>query len=203
MWAWPWGISHLGNSFSKVLVHETPIFHYCCKLPILPSENDNQSQNLEGIKYTWYPRCPKLEGTRPTSPMGRLHLCAQLMYSSCWCPRSCCASATHPADGVGQRASKGSRVWLPETRRADNGVGYSHQQGSLRERCRPKLPQRDRRRSRGRRMIFLNAGLRSAFSVTVLRVNNKPLRGTTRQTVNSRQPCNCGCGSTHLEYTAN
>jgi len=28
MWAWPLGISHLGNSFSKVLVHETPIFHY-------------------------------------------------------------------------------------------------------------------------------------------------------------------------------
>jgi len=27
--------------------------------------------------------------------------------------------------------------------------------------------------------------------------------GTSRQTVNSRQPSLCGCGSTHLEYTAN
>ena len=31
----------------------------------------------------------------------------------------------------------------------------------------------------------------------------QPPRGTARQTVNSRQPSLCGCGSTHLEYTAN
>jgi len=31
----------------------------------------------------------------------------------------------------------------------------------------------------------------------------QPPRGTTRQTVNSRQPSLCGCGSTHLKYTAN
>jgi len=31
----------------------------------------------------------------------------------------------------------------------------------------------------------------------------QPPRVTTSQTVNSRQPSLCGCGSTHLEYTAN
>jgi len=31
----------------------------------------------------------------------------------------------------------------------------------------------------------------------------QPPCGTTRQTANSRQPSLCGCGSTHLEYTAN
>jgi len=31
----------------------------------------------------------------------------------------------------------------------------------------------------------------------------QPPRGTSRQTVNSWQPSLCGCGSTHLEYTAN
>jgi len=31
----------------------------------------------------------------------------------------------------------------------------------------------------------------------------QPPRGTARQTVNSRQPSLCGCGSTHLQYTVN
>ena len=31
----------------------------------------------------------------------------------------------------------------------------------------------------------------------------QPPRGITRQTVNSRQPSPCGCGSTYLEYPAN
>jgi len=58
MWAWPLGISHLGNSFSKVLVHETPIFHYWpgrvdCerKLHALLTGRDYQHKNIETLRY--------------------------------------------------------------------------------------------------------------------------------------------------------
>jgi len=44
---------------------------------------------------------------------------------------------------------------------------------------------------------------RLAWSTNTPFYQCQPPRGTTRQTVNSRQPSLCGCGSTHLEYTAN
>jgi len=36
------------------------------------SRNDSKSLTLEETKYTWSPSSRKLEGTRPTSPIGRL-----------------------------------------------------------------------------------------------------------------------------------
>jgi len=44
---------------------------------------------------------------------------------------------------------------------------------------------------------------RLAWSTNTPFYQGQPPRGTSRQTVNSRQPslCGCGCGSTHLEYT--
>ena len=44
---------------------------------------------------------------------------------------------------------------------------------------------------------------RLAWSTNTPFYQCQPPRGTARQTVNSRQPSLCGCGSTHLEYTAN
>jgi len=44
---------------------------------------------------------------------------------------------------------------------------------------------------------------RLAWSTNIPFYQCQPPRGTTRQTVNSRQPSLCSCGSTHLEFTAN
>ena len=46
------------------------------KLPtVLSKKNNSQLQKLEGTEYTWSPLSPKLEGTRPTGPVGWLRLC--------------------------------------------------------------------------------------------------------------------------------
>ena len=37
-------------------------------------KNDSQLKKLDGTKYTWSLWSPKLEGTRPTGPIGRLRL---------------------------------------------------------------------------------------------------------------------------------
>ena len=39
--------------------------------PQCPAKHDRQLQKLEGTKYTSSPLSPKLEGTRPTGPIGR------------------------------------------------------------------------------------------------------------------------------------
>jgi len=44
---------------------------------------------------------------------------------------------------------------------------------------------------------------RLAWSTNTPFYQCQPPRGTIRQTVNSRQPSLCSCGSTHLEFTAN
>ena len=38
----------------------------------LEKRNENHCESLEGTKYTWSPRSPKLEGTRPTGHRVRL-----------------------------------------------------------------------------------------------------------------------------------
>jgi len=43
-------------------------------------KNASQLQKLEATKYTWFPRSPELEGTRPTGPVGWLRLCLPLTY---------------------------------------------------------------------------------------------------------------------------
>ena len=47
-----------------------------CKLPTVPSEKMTAGfkKNLQGIKCTWSPWSPNLEGTRVTGPIGRLRL---------------------------------------------------------------------------------------------------------------------------------
>ena len=51
------------------------------RLPTLQQrKNGSQLQKLEATKYTWFPRSPELEGTRPTGPVGWLRLCLPLTY---------------------------------------------------------------------------------------------------------------------------
>ena len=50
--------------FSKEVWGSTVCF------PRRPAKNGSQSQKLEGTKYIWSTRSLKLEGTRPTDPIG-------------------------------------------------------------------------------------------------------------------------------------
>ena len=49
--------------------------HWALSFPQCSAKNDSQLQKLEGTEYTWSPLSPKLEGTRPTGPVGWLRLC--------------------------------------------------------------------------------------------------------------------------------
>jgi len=53
-----------------------------CGCPHCP-QNNSQLQKLEGTKYTWSPRSPKLERTRPTSHIGRYSMSMSTEVRSC------------------------------------------------------------------------------------------------------------------------